>query len=163
MAAARFFFLTDMADATKQPELEYQRALDSIMEATPDVVQFRGRSRRIGWLHRHTERKFTHIVLTEKDVRKRNVKLCACVLTNGVFAWFKPIVYFFRWRWYWYVADLDDVEVLRVLDASKKKIQYNASLLITILATEMKDVMMTMTKSEAESTRAARSGERGSD
>ncbi len=152
-----------MADAIKQPELEYQRALDGIMEATPGEVQFRGRLRKIGWLHRHTERKFTHIVLTEPDVRKRNAKLCACVLTNGVFAWFKPIVYALRWRWYWYVVDIDDVEVLRVLDASKKKIQYNASLLITILATEMKDVMMAMIKREAESTRAAQSGERDTD
>ncbi len=152
-----------MADATKQPGLEYQRALDSIMEATPSEVSFRGRSRKIDWLHRYTERKFTHIVLTETDERKRNVKLCACVLTNGVFAWFKPIVYALRWRWYWYVTDLDDVEVLQVLDASKKKIQYNASLLITILATEMKDVMMMMRKKEAESIQAAQSGERDTD
>ena len=153
----------NMADAKKQPELEYQRVLDSIMEATPDEVQFRGRTRRIGWLHRSTERKFTHIVLTETNERKRNVKLCACVLTNGVFVWFKPLVYAIRWRWYWYVADLNDVEVLRVLDASKKKIQFNASSLITILATEMKDVMMMMTRSEAESIRAAQSGAQDTD
>lgn len=148
-----------MADAKEQPKLEYQELLDSIMEETPTEVQFRGKKRKIGWLHKHTQRKFTHIVMSEKDPLKRNVKLCACVLTNNIFAWFKPIVYAVRWRWYWYVVDLDDVEVLRVLDASKKKVQFYPSLLITTLSTEMKDVMMAMTMREAKATQAAQAGE----
>lgn len=151
-----------MTDAKKQPEAEYQEILDSIMEATPSIVVFRGKKKNIGWLHKHTQRKFTHIMLNEKDVEKRNVKLCACVLTNNVFAWFKPFVYAIRWRWYWYVVDLDDVEVLKILDASKKKIQSTPSLLITILATEMKDVMMSMTKSEVRAIQAEQAGEQHS-
>lgn len=147
-----------MAEAKKQPELQYQTLLDSVMEATPTTIEFRGKKISIGWLHRHTQRKFTHISLKEKDDGKRNVKLCACILANNVFAWFKPIVYAILWRWYWYVVDLDDVDALKVVDASKKKIQYVPSLLLTILATEMKDTMMTMTKSEAEAIRAEQAG-----
>lgn len=148
-----------MADATKQPEVQYQELLDSLMEATPDEILFRGKKKKIGWLHKHTQRKFTHIVMKEKNQEKRNVKLCACVLTNGVFAWFKPLVYALRWRWYWYVIDLDDIDVLRVLDAAKKKIQYYPSLIITTLSTEMKDVMMAMTRTEAAVIQAAQVGE----
>lgn len=148
-----------MADATKQPEIEYQKLLDSLLEAEPELVRFRGGRRRIGWLHKHTQRKFTHIIMKEQDVEKRNVKLCACVLTNDVFAWFKPLVYALRWRWYWYVLDLDDIDVMAVLDAAKKKIQYYPSLIITTLSTEMKDVMMAMTRTEAAVIQAAQVGE----
>lgn len=148
-----------MADATKQPEIEYQLLLDKLVENTPDVVEFRGKKKKIGWLRRHTQRKFTHITLTEKNVGKRNVKLCACVLTNDVFAWFKPLVYALRWRWYWYVIDLDDFEVLKVVDAAKKKIQYYQSELITTLSTGMRDTMMAMTTKEARAIQAAQAGE----
>lgn len=147
-----------MTEAKKQPELQYQTLLDSVMEAAPTTIEFRGKKISIGWLHRHTQRKFTHISLKEGNDGKRNVKLCACILTNNVFAWFKPIVYAILWRWYWYVVDLDDVDALKVIDASKKKIQYVPSLLLTILATEMKDTMMTMTKSEVEAIRAEQVG-----
>lgn len=151
-----------MAEEIKQPELKYQEVLDDLMSRTPDVITFRGRKRKIGWLHRHTQRKFSHIVLKEKNPEKRNVKLCACILTNNVFAWFKPIVYALRWRWYWYVIDLDDIEILKVIDASKKKIQLDPSLLITMLSTEMKDTMMAMTEKEVKAIRAGQRGERPS-
>lgn len=147
-----------MEKEIKQPEIQYQEILDDLMSRTPDVVTFLGRKHKIGWLHRHTQRKFTHIVLKEKDPEKRNVKLCACVLTNNVFAWFKPLVYALRWRWYWYVVDLDDIEILRIIDASKKKIQYDPSLMLTILSTEMKDTMMAMIQKEARATQAVQVG-----
>lgn len=151
-----------MADATRQPGTEYQLLLDSLMDNTPDVVEFRGRKKKIGWLHKRTQRKFTHIMLTEKDTGKRNVKLCACILNNGVFVWFKPLFYAIRWRWYWYVSDLDDFEALKVIDAAKKKIQFYQSELITTLSTGMMDTMMAMTRREAEATQAAQAGERPS-
>lgn len=151
-----------MADAKEQPTVEYQILLDKIMEAEPETISFRGKKKKIGWLHKRTQRKFTHIMTKEKDPEKRNVKLCACILTNNVFVWFKPLVYALRWRWYWHIVDLDDVEVLKVIDAAKKKIQFYPSLLITTLSTEMKDVMMAMTKKEAEAIRAAQAGEQPS-
>lgn len=151
-----------MADATKQPDMEYQELLDKLMETTPDVITFCGKKKKIGWLHKHTQRKFTHIIHKEKDIEKRNVKLCACILTNNCFAWFKPIVYAIRWRWYWYVTDLDDLEILKVIDAAKKKIQFYQSQLITTLSTGMMDTMMRMTKSEVQTIQAAQAGERPS-
>lgn len=147
-----------MAEEIKQPEEKYQQILDDLMSRTPTEVTFCGRKIKIGWLHRHTQRKFSHIVMKEKDPEKRNVKLCACILSNNVFAWFKPLVYALRWRWYWYVTDLDDIEILRVIDASKKKIQYDPSLLLTILSTEMKDTMMAMIQKEVQAIQAGQAG-----
>jgi hypothetical protein len=69
------------------------------------------------------------------------------------------LYYWILWRYYYYIVDLDDVEILRVLDIAKKKIQSNASLLVTILATAMTDLMMTMTKKEAQTTRQEQVGE----
>lgn len=153
-----------MADAKEQPSADYQKMLLDIMEAGPEEVQFRGKKKKIKWLHKHTQLKFSHIVLKEEDLRKRNVKLCACVLSNDVFAWFFPLVYAIRWRWYRYVLDLDDTDVLRVLYAAKKKIQFYQSEFITIFSTEMKNEMMAMamTKSEAKAIQAGQPGEQHS-
>lgn len=148
-----------MADATKQPEVEYQLLLDKLLDNSPDIIKFRGKNKKIYWLHNHTRRKFTHIMHSEKNAEKRNAKLCACILTNSTFAWFFPLVYAIRWRWYKYVIDLDDLEVLRVIDIAKKKIQYYQSQLITTLSTGMMDTMMAMTTSEAKATQAAQAGE----
>lgn len=153
-----------MADAKEQPSVDYQKMLLDIMEAGPEETQFRGKKIKIKWLHRHTQLKFSHIVLKEEDVSKRNVKLCACVLSNDVFAWFFPLVYAIRWRWYRYILDLDDTDVLRVLYAAKKKIQFYQSEFITIFSTEMKNEMMAMgmTKSEAKAIQAGQPGEQHS-
>lgn len=150
-----------MADAKEQPTIDYQQLLLDLMEAKPTETTFRNKKIKIGWLHRHTQLKFSHIALAEKNIGKRNVKLCACVLTNDVFAWFKPIVYALKWRWYWYVLDLDDTDILRVLDTAKKKIQYYQSEFITIYSTEMTNEMMamSMTKKEAEAIRAGQHGD----
>lgn len=147
-------------DATEQPNIDIQRLLLDLMEAKPDEIEFRGRKRKIGWLHRHTQKKFARLVLDEKDEDKLSVKLCACVLSNDVFAWFFPIVYAVRWLWYRYVVDLDDTEVLKVLYAAKKKIQSYQSEFITIFSTEMKNEILAMstTKKEAE---AIQAGQRG--
>ena len=147
-----------MSEKIQQPEIPYQELLDSLMEAEPETVKFRGRTHRIDWMHRRTQRMFTHIVLKEKDPEKRNVKLCACVLVNNIFVWFKSIAYNILWRWYWYVKDLDDIEILGVIDAAKKKIQYYPSMMLTTLSTGMKDTMMMMTKKEASAIQAGQAG-----
>lgn len=147
-----------MADAKEQPKMEFQQLLDSLIEAEPEEVEFRGKKKKIGWLRRHTQRKFTHIMMKEQDLEKCNVKLCACILSNDVFAWFKPLVYAVRWRWYWYVTDLDDTDVMKVILAAKKKIQLYQSQIITISSTEMKDLMMAMTRREAQAIQAGQAG-----
>lgn len=146
-------------ETLEQPQERLQAALDDIIEQTPEEYTFRGKKRKMGWLGNMTIRKITHIMLKEKDEHKRNMKICAVLRVNDIFAWFRPIVYMIKWRWYTYVADLTDVEALRVVNASKKKVPLAASLIITILATAMMDTKMSMTKKEVDATQAAQAGE----
>lgn len=141
----------------EQPNEELQIILDSIMEAEPETIVFLGKVRKIGWMHKGTMRKFSHIVMKEKDEWKRNVKLCAIVLMNNYFK--IKLCYWAYWRWLYYIKDPDAVEILKIVDAAKKKIPSAVYSLLTILATGMTDVMMTMTKKEAQVIRAERVGE----
>lgn len=141
----------------EQPGIELQNVLDDILSETPTEYIFRGKKRKLGWLHKGTTRKFTHIELKEKNEWKKRVKQCAVVQLNNV--WKIRFFYWFLWRYYYYIIDLDVWEVLGVLNVAKKKIQSAAFQLTTILATAMTDAMMTMTKAEAERTRAGQAGE----
>lgn len=141
----------------EQPNVELQEVLDDILNETPTEYTFRGKKRMLGWLHKGTTRKFTHIELKEKNEWKRRIKQCAVVQLNNV--WKIRFFYWLLWRYYYYIIDLDVWEVLGVLNVAKKKIQSAAFQLTTILATAMTDAMMTMTKAEAEHIQAEQAGE----
>lgn len=140
-----------------QPNVELQEVLDDILNETPTEYTFRGKKRMLGWLHKGTTRKFTHIELKEKNEWKKRIKQCAVVQLNNV--WKIRFFYWLLWRYYYYIIDLDVWEVLGVLNVAKKKIQSAAFQLTTILATAMTDAMMTMTKAEAEHIQAEQAGE----
>lgn len=144
----------------KQPDVEMQRRLDEVKSATPEEVEFCGKTIKIGWLHNRTIRRFSHIMATEEDPIKKNIKLCTVVLLNNVFKIF--FFYWILWRWYYYVKDLDSVEILKVLDVAKKKVPQEPFLMVTILATGMTDLMMMMTKKEALYSQAEQRGEQHS-
>lgn len=141
----------------EQPNVELQEVLDDILNETPTEYTFRGKKRMLGWLHKGTTRKFTHIELKEKNEWKKRIKQCAVVQLNNV--WKIRFFYWLLWRYYYYIIDLDVWEVLGVLNVAKKKIQSAAFQLTTILATAMTDAMMTMTKAEAEHIQAEQTGE----
>ena len=141
----------------EQPSIELQNVLDDILSETPTEYIFRGKKRKLGWLHKGTTRKFTHIELKEKNEWKKRVKQCVVVQLNNV--WKIRFFYWLLWRYYYYIVDLDVWEVLGVLNVAKKKIQSTAFQLTTILATAMTDAMMTMTKAEVERTQAEQTGE----
>lgn len=141
----------------EQPTVEYQKMLDAVLAAQPIDVEFRGKRRTIGWLHKGTIMKFSHIVAREKNESRRNAKICAVVLLNSI--WKIRAFYGIYWRWLYYICDLDDVEVLRLMETAKKKIPSLASSLLTILVTGMTNLMMTMTTKEADATQAGQAGE----
>lgn len=141
----------------EQPTVEYQKMLDAVLAAQPIDVEFRGKRRTIGWLHKGTIMKFSHIVAREKNESRRNAKICAVVLLNSI--WKIRAFYGIYWCWLYYICDLDDVEVLRLLETAKKKIPSLASSLLTILVTGMTNLMMTMTTKEADATQAGQAGE----
>lgn len=136
----------------KQPTVDIQELLSDMLEQEPENISVCGKTYKIGWLHYRNMRKFSHIMLKDKDQWRRNVKLCACVLLNsrsGLLTWFLLNIWFcIYWRWLYYVRDLDQVEVAAVLNCAKKKIQSEPLVLSTILATGMMDTMMMMAKHE---------------
>jgi len=136
----------------KQPTIDMQELLSNMMEQEPEKVTLCGKVYRIGWLHNSNVRKFSHIMLKDKNPWRRNVKVCACVLLNhrwGLLTWFLlNVCYGFFWRWLYYVRDIDQVEVAAVLDCAKKKIQQEPLAMSTILATGMMDTMMMMARHE---------------
>lgn len=147
------------AGAVEQPGAELQRLLDAVLSEGRTDVAFMGRKVSLGWMHYEQERMFTHVALTEKDVRKRDAKLCAIVLLDS--RWKLKLRYWWLWRRLCYWETLNTVEVLRLLDAAKKKIPSSACSLVTILATGMSDVLMTMRIEEAAVSRAGRAGAGG--
>ena len=148
-----------MAEEKKieQPSVDIQKLLDSILHDEPTEFVFRGKKHKIGWLHKGTMSKCSHIVMKEDNEWKRNVKVCVCILLNNV--WKIRFMYWLYWRWLYYIKDIGADEVLAVLDASKKKIPSSVFSLTTILATEMTEVMMTMTKREVKASQAEQRGE----
>lgn len=141
----------------EQPQQELQELLDSVIEDAPTEFTFMGKPHKLGWLRKGTMRKCSHVQISDKNEWRRDVKICALILLNNI--WKIRFFYPVYWRWLYYVKDVDIAEVLNVLDKSKKKIPSSAYSLATILTTGMTDLMMTMTRSEAEVIRAERSGE----
>lgn len=141
-----------MTGKIEQPNVDLQAILSNLMEQEPEEVVVCGKKHTIGWLKNRTVRKFSHIMIKEKDPWKRSVKVCACVLLNrkwGLVTWFLlNIWYTVYWRWLYYVRDIDQVEIMGVLDASKKKIQSEPLAVATILATAAMDTMMMMARHE---------------
>lgn len=141
----------------EQPSEELRKKLDEVINATPEEIEFRGKTIKIGWLHNHTIRKFSHIMVSESDPVKRNTKLCTIILLNNIFKIF--FFYWILWRWNYYVRDLDSVDILKVLDVAKKKVPQEPFYLATALAIGMTDLMMMMTKKEALHSQAGHHGE----
>lgn len=144
-----------------QPKFDLQKAVSELMEAEPEVVRVYGRKHKIGWLHNRTTRKISHVMLKDKNPWRRNVKIASLTLLNsrsGLWTWWLLNVwYHVYWRWQYYVRDITQVEVMGVLDASKKKIQSEPLAVATILAIGMMDTMMTMARHEVG--QAAQDGE----
>lgn len=141
----------------KQPDGLLQERLNALYEAKPEEVKIGKKKYKIGWITNGTQRKFTDIMATEKDPHKTNCKLAAVILLNGI--WKIRFMYWFLWRWFYYIKDMDNVDILRIIDVAKKKVQLEAYFLITTFSTEMTDVMMTMTKAEVSRIRAVHNGE----
>lgn len=145
-----------MAEMTKQPDVDIQALLDSVLEAEPEKVSFRGKAYSIGWLHYGTMRKFTHIVSKEKNEAKMAAKMAACILLNH--RWKIALLYWLWWRWIYYVLDPSPDILLGIVDAGKKKLPHLVFMLLTIYSTAMMDTIATMTKKEQRLSQAEQSG-----
>lgn len=146
----------------EQPSKDLKEMLSDLMTQEPEVIEVRGKKYRIGWLKKYTMLKMSRIVLKEKNPWKQSVKACTCVLLNkkgGLRTRFNlKFRYPLLWRWLYYVKDIDQVEVMQILEASKKKVQSTPLALATILVTEMTETMLMMITAAHESGPAGPNG-----
>jgi len=130
----------------KQPDIEAQKELNSIIENIPDIVYIRDKKYKIKWLHKGTIRKITNIALKEDNDDKASYQVAACIILNGFLK--LKLIYPFLWRWFYYVKQYTEADLTQVLAVGKKKIPLQAYFVNTILMTDMRDTMMMMTKKE---------------
>lgn len=145
-----------MASMDKQPDIDIQELLSDVMSKEPEKFEFLGKERNVRWLTFATLRKFTRIMIKEKDEFKRCVKLAACIMCSGF--WRLKFRYPFYWRWLYYIKDVDASDCLRAVVAGKKKLPQAAYTLITIFSTGMMDTIATMTAREAKQCQAEQNG-----
>jgi len=139
----------------KQPDIEAQKELNSIIEDIPDIVYIRDKKYKIKWLHKGTIRKITQIALKEGNDDKASYQTAACIILNSFLKikLFYPIL----WRWFYYVKQYTEADLTQVLAVGKKKIPLQAYFVNTILMTDMRDTMMMMTKKEVYTIRQGQS------
>lgn len=145
-------------ETVEQPSVDAQRLYDELLSAEPEVVSFGGRKARIGWLHKDTERRISHIMLKydSDDVAKNIVKWYSAVALDrrsGFLTWLlTTFVWWAHWRWTWYVKRERGTQFqMGVVGASKKKLKERseACALTTILMVEVMDTMMMKAAHEA--------------
>jgi hypothetical protein len=144
-----------MAENLEQPKMDVQQMLDELLEAEPEVVSINGRKTRIGWLHKDTERRMSHVMLRGEDLEKKAVKWYALArldMKSGFLTWFFGwFLYEIYWRWLWYVKREQGTEFqMGVLAATKKKIQQrsDAFALSSVLMIGAMDTMMMKARHE---------------
>lgn len=143
-----------MAEATRQPNEEEQRALDEVMEAPKELVYIndgkKKKAYKVGWLHPGTRRKITHIMLDDNPANDDTLicKLAACIILNGF--WSIKLFYWLVWRYFFYIKQYGEEQLKPIIEVGKKKVPQVAYYETTILAIGMMDTMKTMKKKEVE-------------
>lgn len=147
----------------EQPEVAFEKALNSVIEDKEESVVIRGKKFKIKDLRKAVRRKLTDLELEHKEELEYPCKCAAAITCNSFWslAAFWGLGWALRWRWYYYVKQYTTAELLPLIRLAKKKAEKEmlAYTLSTILVTAMKDTTMTMTKQEAKRIQAEKAGE----
>ncbi len=138
-------------DKIKQPNIDTQKELNSIIENLPDIARIGKKIYKIKWLHNGTVRKINQIILKDGNDAKASYQTAACIILNGFIKikLFYPIL----WRWLYYVKQYTETDLTEIIAIGKKKIPLQSYYVNTTLMTDMTDMSMTMTKKEVSSFR----------
>lgn len=150
----------------KQPSAADQKELDAIVTAQDSYVPLRKKKVKVGWLRYGTIRKVTNIEMETSEIAdgddeqtksrkrkqelQRNCKKVAAILLNK--HWRIKLWWWLKWRWMYYVKEYSESELTPILIEAKKKVDAQAAAYYaaTIYSTALTDMMMAMTKTEAE-------------
>jgi hypothetical protein len=141
-----------MGKKIKQPSAAARALLDDVVSDSADDVCIAGTKKvyRIRWMKWGTRRKITQIMQSREfsDEWLFIYKVTACVILNGY--WRIKFLFPLLWRWLAYVRQYNEDQLAPVIEMGKKKVPVNNYYLSTISAIGMTDLMMTMTKAEAD-------------
>lgn len=137
-----------MARVKRQPTIEEERVLNSIVEDEVSEVVVRNTTYRLKYMRNATIRKITDVMLKEGDDSKVSSKCAALMVLNGFFK--IKFFYWFLWRWFYYVKQYLEIELHPLIDEGKKKVRAEDYYINTIFLIGMKDTMIAMTREEAE-------------
>lgn len=137
-----------MARVKRQPTIEEERVLNSIVEDEVSEVVVRNTTYRLKYMRNATIRKITDVMLKDGDDSKVSSKCAALMVLNGFFK--IKLFYWFLWRWFYYVKQYLEIELHPLIDEGKKKVRAEDYYINTIFLIGMKDTMIAMTREEAE-------------
>ena len=135
-----------------QPTPEQQTALNNVIENSVDEVLIPGTKKKykIRWIKWGARRKITKIMQSKKpdDEILFLYQVAACIILGGY--WRIKLFFPFLWRWLAYIKQYSEEQLSPIIEMGKKKVPVESFYLVTISTIGMKDLMMTMTKKEAE-------------
>lgn len=137
-----------MARVKRQPTIEEERLLNSVVEDEVSRVDVRGTTYKLKYMRNATIRKITDVMLKDGDDSKVSSKCAALMVLNGYFK--IKFFYWFLWRWFYYVKQYLEIELHPLIDEGKKKVRAEDYYINTIFLIGMKDTMIAMTREEAE-------------
>ena len=137
-----------MARVKRQPTIEEERLLNSVVEDEVSRVAVRGTTYKLKYMRNATIRKITNVMLKDGDDSKVSSKCAALMVLNGYFK--IKFFYWFLWRWFYYVKQYLEIELHPLIDEGKKKVRAEDYYINTIFLIGMKDTMIAMTREEAE-------------
>lgn len=137
-----------MARVKRQPTIEEERLLNSVVEDEVSRVDVRGTTYKLKYMRNATIRKITDVMLKDEDDSKVSSKCAALMVLNGYFK--IKFFYWFLWRWFYYVKQYLEIELHPLIDEGKKKVRAEDYYINTIFLIGMKDTMIAMTREEAE-------------
>ena len=137
-----------MARVKRQPTIEEERLLNSVVEDEVSRVDVRGTTYKLKYMRNATIRKITDVMLKDGDDSKVSSKCAALMVLNGYFK--IKFFYWFLWRWFYYIKQYLEIELHPLIDEGKKKVRAEDYYINTIFLIGMKDTMIAMTREEAE-------------
>lgn len=148
----------DEKKTISDPALQFEQALNMVLEDKPESVELRGKKVMVGDIKKGTIRKITDIQLSDASSEEggvsdtRDCKIAAAVIINNWWGlcFLGGLIWALRWRWYYYIKQYTSKELLSLTNMCKKKVELEmaASTMNTILQTAMRDTKMAKTREE---------------
>lgn len=156
-------------EKVEQPSIDAQQLYLSLISNDAEEVEILRTKKKykIRWLKNGQLEKLTRLLLHKKDTDSKKTtgsdvldeiledtklacKAAAIIILDGY--WKLKFRYWLLWRWFYYVKQYDNIQLIKILEAGKKKVPLNQFYGTIMSLTEAKDTLMRMRAKEVEAT-----------